>query len=431
MGLSSALDLLEDGHQVTVFEAADVPGGLAGSFDFGGVRTEKYYHFICGADTAYFRWLRRLKLSDRLRWTHTSMGHFEAGNLHDFGGPISLLQFSPLKLYSRLRYGFHVWNASRLPNWKELENISARDWLIQGEGIESYQLIWEPLLRSKFAEATDQISAAWIWSRIHRLASSRNRLFKESLGYIQGGTEVFVNGLVQAVVSAGGTIHCGTPVERIDIASSQVTSLSAGGKEHKTDALVSTLPLPLLLQIASELPEDYRKQASAITNIGVRCIILKLSQPLTQHFWVNINDEEIPLCGLIELTNLHPISAFQNHSIVYSPHYTSSKHPDYQRSSEEVFEETVSSICRIQPDFHRSSIVDYRVFRTPHAQPICTVGFTNQLAPIQTPVSNLVAADTTHLLPHDRSISESLALAEQLTKAVRSWNEAPISSKFS
>jgi len=37
----------------------------------------------------------------------------------------------------------------------------------------------------------------------------------------------------------------------------------------------------------------------------------------------------------------------------------------------------------------------------------------------RTAVPNLVAGDTSHLLPHDRSISDSLALAERLTAAMR------------
>jgi hypothetical protein len=53
------------------------------------------------------------------------------------------------------------------------------------------------------------------------------------------------------------------------------------------------------------------------------------------------------------------------------------------------------------------------------------VGFTSRLAPLRTPVSNLFAADTTHLLPHDRSISDSLALAQRLLAAFREGIASP------
>ena len=127
MGLAAALDLLEEGHQVEVFEAAERPGGLAGSFDFGSVRAEKFYHFLCGCDRVYFRWLDRLGLSKRLRWRRTGMAVFRDERLHAFGDPLSLLRFSPLSPSARLRYGLQVLSAQRRTDWKELENVPARD----------------------------------------------------------------------------------------------------------------------------------------------------------------------------------------------------------------------------------------------------------------------------------------------------------------
>src|SRR3990172_3750204 len=183
MGLAAAPALLEEGPQGEGFEAAGGPGGRASWLDFGSVRTEKFYHFLCGCDRVYFRWLDRLGLSKRLRWRRTGMAVFRDERLHPFGDPLSLLRFSPLSPSSRLRYGLHVISAKRRTEWKELENVPARDWLLEGAGEEAYRVVWEPLLRQKFADQTDTISAAWIWSRIDRLASSRNRALQEGLGF--------------------------------------------------------------------------------------------------------------------------------------------------------------------------------------------------------------------------------------------------------
>jgi protoporphyrinogen oxidase len=416
MGLSSALDLLEDGHEVSVLEAAPSPGGMAGSFDFGGARAEKFYHFICGADRGYVRWLERLGLKKRLSWRQTSMSVFHDGRLFPFGDPLSLLRFEPLSLASRVRYGLHVLQAKRIHDWRPLENVSAREWLVDGTGEESYRVVWEPLMRQKFGPHTDTISAAWIWSRIHRLASSRNRMFQEWLGFLEGGTDVLVTELVTAVRSLGGRIECGAPVERLHLDDGRAAGVSVAGVEHGADAVVSTVPLPILTAIAPELPASYVDNALALENIGVRCILLKLEKQLTPYFWVNVNDDSLPLCGLIEYTNLNPADGY---SLVYSPTYVPRSDPEYSRPDEDVLEETLRAISVIRPDFDRGSVMDYRVFREPFAQPVCPVGFQKRLAPLRTPVANLVAADTTHLLPHDRSISDSLDLAGKLTAAFR------------
>jgi len=420
MGLASAFELLEDGHQVTVLETASAPGGLAGSFDFDGTPAEKFYHFICGSDDAYFRWLGRLGLADRLRWRRTSMGMFHDGRLHPFGDPLSLLRFAPLSMAARVRYGLHVLSARRRTDWKPLEDIPAKKWLLEGEGEEPYRVIWEPLLRSKFRDETDQISAAWIWSRIHRLGSSRRGLFQEWLGYVEGGgSQVIVDALTEAVRSKGGEIRCETSVDRIYLEEGRVVGARAAGKDYPADALLSTIPLPILVEIGQNLPPDYRRAATDLGNIGVRCIILKMREPLTPYFWINANDDGLPIVGLIEYTNLNAPEAFGGASLLYSPHYVSSKDEDYRRADDEVLEETLQGIETMHPGFDRASVLGYRVFRAPYAQPVCPVGFTRRLAPLQTPVPNLVAGDTSHLLPDDRSISDSLALAERLTAAMR------------
>lgn len=416
MGLSSAVDLLEDGHDVSVIEAASSPGGMAGSFDFGGVAAEKFYHFICGADEGYFRWLERLGLKRHLAWRRTSMAVFHDNRLYPFGDPLSLMRFEPLSLGARVRYGLHVLQAKRLHDWRPLEHVSARDWLVEGTGEESYRVVWEPLLRQKFGPHTDSISAAWIWSRIHRLASSRNRVFQEWLGFLDGGSDVVVSALVDAVRSLGGNIECGAPVEHLHLDGGRAAGVSVGGAEHAADAVVSTVPLPILTRIGPELPADYVDQALTLDNIGVRCILLKLEKPLTPYFWVNVNDDSLPLCGLIEYTNLNPADGF---SLVYSPTYVPRSDPEYSRADEDILEETLEGISVVRPEFDRASVIDYRVFREPYAQPVCPVGFQEKLAPLRTPVPNLVAADTTHLLPHDRSISDSLDLAGKLMAAFR------------
>ena len=418
MGLAAGIDLQQRGHRVQIFESGPEPGGLAGSFDFGGVRAEKFYHFVCGADEVYFRWLKRLGLFERLRWRETQMGLVWNGSLRRFGDPMSLLGLRALSPWNRLRYGFHMWSAQRLQHWKPLESEPAVDWLVRHEGEQAYRVIWEPLLTHKFGSLTPTLSAAWIWSRIRRLASSRDFAYREKLGYLDGGTDIFVRGLVDAFQRGGGDLVLNTPVEGLvmDERGQSVAAVRAGGADVLVDGALSTAPLPILRRFASNLPRPYLEQTKRLPNLGVRCLLLKLREPLTHYFWINVNDPGLPICGLIEYTNLHPVSSY-GCTLVYSPHYVHSDDPEYSLPDEEVMKQTVHSIQAFDAQFDEASILDYRVFRAPYAQPFCPVGFTGELAPLETGAQNFVAADTTHLLPHDRSISDTLALSERLTAA--------------
>ena len=42
-----------------------------------------------------------------------------------------------------------------------------------------YQRLWAPLFALKFFEYADNISAAWIWTRIKRVGTSRRSMFQE------------------------------------------------------------------------------------------------------------------------------------------------------------------------------------------------------------------------------------------------------------
>ena len=47
MGLAVAYELCLHGYKPTLFEADDRLGGMAASFNFGGIDIERYYHFHC------------------------------------------------------------------------------------------------------------------------------------------------------------------------------------------------------------------------------------------------------------------------------------------------------------------------------------------------------------------------------------------------
>src|SRR6478735_6928469 len=108
MGLMAAIELLDHGHSVDIYERDDRIGGMSASFNFDGLEIERYYHFICKTDTALFDLLGALGLSDKLQWTDTKMGYFYEGQLYKWGTPLALLSFPKLDVLSKIRYALQV-----------------------------------------------------------------------------------------------------------------------------------------------------------------------------------------------------------------------------------------------------------------------------------------------------------------------------------
>jgi protoporphyrinogen oxidase len=412
-GLGVAHELSRSGHEVTLFEAAPEFGGLAGSFRFGDIDVERYYHFICEGDTPYVDWLDRLGLSSHLRWSESRTGFFYNGKLYPFSTALDLLRCEALTVPGRLRYGAFVLRCAATEDWHRLDGIPAKDWLIHNLGFDSYHVMWHPLLEIKFHEFHDKISAAWIWHRIHRVVRSRGRsMERERFGYLEGGTRVLIDALVEGARSHGARLLASTPAERVLHDGKRVRGvLTRDGTEHELDTVVSTVPLPSFLDTMTDLPARYERRLREIDFIGVVCVLLRLRRPLTDNYWLNVNDPRVPFNGCIEYTNLNPGVTGDGSTLLYVPYYVPHSSTRFGHSFDRNIEDTLAALAVINPSFSREWVLDAHVSRDRFAQVICKTGFDLLLPEQRTPVEGLYLLESSQLYPADRSISGTLKLA--------------------
>jgi protoporphyrinogen oxidase len=416
MGLAAAYELAKRGMQVSVFERDDRIGGMSAFVNFAGTRIERYYHFICKPDSTTFEYLREFGLEDRLRWKATKMGFYFRGRLYDWGNPLALLEFPGLSLPQKLRYGFHVMRAKGIKDWRPYDAFSSTEWLQRWIGVDAYDVLWRSLFHYKFYELQDRLSAAWLGTRIQRVALSRKSLFQEELGYLEGGSEVLLDAVARRLVELGARIELKTGVEEVAIADTEtrkrIHGVRIAGEVRRFDRVISTIPLPHLTRLLPGLPADERAKVAAIRNVGVVCVLLKLKHPFTQNFWMNINDPRIEIPGLIEYTNLNPLDGS---AIVYAPYYMPQTHPKYRREFSAFIDETLAYMKLIRPEFSpESDLIASTASRYDFAQTVCSPGFYDALPPMVSKVQGLFMADTSHYYPEDRSISESIRLGVRL-----------------
>jgi protoporphyrinogen oxidase len=415
MGLACAYELLKNNHQVNVYERDDRLGGMSACFNFDGLTIERYYHFICRTDQPLFDLLDEIHLSDKLRWQETKMGFFYDGVLYKWGDPFHLLRFPKLDMISKLRYALHVFYTKSIKNWDKLDQQNAIPWLKKWLGNKAYQMLWDYLFELKFYEHKENISAAWIGTRIKRVALSRKNLLTENLGYLEGGSDTLLRALETEILAKGGQIYFSSGVERVLSEQNQVQGVVVNGEKRFYDGVISTMPLPYIPRVVPDLPAEIIAKIEAIQNCGVVCVILKLRSPLTENFWLNINDPKMEIPGLIEYTNLYPMPE----SIVYAPFYMPKTHPKYALENQLFIDEVLGYLHRINSTFSPDWIIASHVSRYEFAQPICTPDFYHRLPPMQTPIRGFVMADTSYYYPEDRAISESVRIGKQLASLMR------------
>ena len=415
MGLAVAYELLRLGHQPVLFEADDRVGGMTACFDFGGLMIERFYHFHCTSDSAFLKVLEELGIASKLRWTETKMGYYYRGRVVPWGNPMALLKFPGLSLIAKLRYGMHAFLSMKRNDWRALDGLEASSWVRRWVGDEAYEVLWRKLFELKFYEYSNQLSAAWIWSRIHRIGRSRYDLFREKLGYLEGGSDTLLSALRVHIENRGGEIRLSCPVERVDIADGAVRGVVVRGQLERFDTVISTVPLPFVPRLMPNLPAEVLEKYRALRNIAVVCVIVKVARSVSENFWLNVNDPDMDIPGLVEYTNLRPLAQH----IVYVPFYMPADNPKYQEPDEAFTSRVRAFLKRINPALTDADFLQIRASRYRFAQPVCTPRFLEGLPPAQLPVAGLWAADTSYYYPEDRGISESLAFGRSLAaKAV-------------
>lgn len=413
MGLMVAMELLKQGKSVDIYERDDRIGGMSASFDFDGLEIERYYHFVCKTDFALFELLAELGLSSKLHWTDTKMGFYYNGKLYKWGTPLALLAFDGLGLISKFRYGLHAMYAKGIKDWRPFDRITAESWIRKWVGERAYQVLWKSLFDLKLFEHAEHISAAWIGTRIKRVALSRRNLMKESMGYLEGGSATLLESMRNFIEARGGRIHLNASIEEVLVSEQRVKEVKVQGETRPCDIVISTAPIQYVPHLVPALPAAFAERIKAIKNIPVACVILKMRRPLSENFWMNINDPSIEIPGLIEYSNL----TGQSTSIVYAPFYMPKTHPRWSASNADLIEEVLAYLPRINPEFQRDWILASHCHRYEFAQTICPTGFFDMLPPMQTPIKGLFMADTGYYYPEDRSINESVAVARSLAAA--------------
>lgn len=413
MGLAVAYQLARDGHIPVVYEADDRVGGMAAHFDFSGTSIERYYHFHAISDHAFLKVLDELGLASKMHWVATKMGYWYQNRLQAWGNPVALLKFKGLSFPAKVRYGLHAFLSTKRNDWKPLDRVDASAWIRNAVGAEAWEVLWRRLFDYKFYDYSNNLSAAWIWSRIRRIGRSRTSLMKEKLGYLDGGSATVLEAMRADIVRHGGELRLKTPVTKVVIADGKVTGVEAAGAFDAFDKVVSTIPLPYVPRVMPDLPPELLQAYASKKNIAVVCVIAKLRRAVTDNFWLNTNDEEMDIPGLVEYTNLRPMG---NEHIVYVPFYIPGEHPKYAEPDQAFLDKVKRYLKKINPALGDADFIDMRASRYRYAQPICEPGYLDRLPPARLPVGGLWVADTSYYYPEDRGISESIDFGRKMAR---------------
>jgi protoporphyrinogen oxidase len=363
MGLTLAYRLGAAGHRVTVLEAAPQMGGLATWFDYGDFVWDKYYHVICRQDSQLLALIDELALAPELRWTRTKTGFLWRGRLISMSNTWEFLTFPPLSLLDKIRLARGIIHCTRIKDATHLEKTKATDWLTAVFGKSVYEVVWEPLLESKYGAVKDMVPATIMWATITRYYATRSKgAGREQFGFLTRGFKTLYDALSRAIAERGGEIRCGVPVAAIDTTDPAAVIVKAGSETLRFDRLISTLPTALLRRVAPHLTDLFQQEAAPPRFLGVVCMALVLRKPLSPYYVTNLIQRGMPFTGIIEVSNLTGCQLLNGGYLTMLPRYDVPESPWFERDGEEIAREFLAALKPIWPDVE-DNIVRHFVHR--------------------------------------------------------------------
>ena len=424
-GLPAAYDILKAGHEAVVYESAPFIGGHASTFDVGGQRLERGYHHWFTSDTDIVELLEEIGLGDTVRWIDSTVGTLYDGRIYDFVTPLDLLKFKPLSLPNRIRLGLTTLYLQRQKDWQRYESVTAEKWLRHHGGQGVYDVFWGPMLRGKFGEDYyRQVTMAWVWGKINTRVKSRGKsMIREKLGYPLGSFGMVFDTLAEKIRELGGEVRISTPVNRIMIEDGRAVGLEIriadeGTREEKFDAVLATTPSPIFFRLVPPMPEEYRSRLERARYMSAVLIVLVLDRPLSHVYWLNVADRSIPFVGVIEHTNLIGPEHYGGKHIVYLSNYLTRDDPLYRMGHDELLDEYLPHLKKINPDFELDWIETSYHHRVDGAQPVIGVDYSQHIPDHQTPFPGVYLANTTQIYPEDRGTNYSVRMGRRVARRI-------------
>lgn len=411
-GMTAAYDLARAGHQVTIYEASEVIGGLASGFKepHWDWYVEKYYHHWFASDRHILGLIAELGWSDKVIFPRPYTVVFHQGKFYPFDAILQMALFPGLGWgLDKIRFGLVGLYLKLTNNWQPLEATTVEAWMRRWAGERVYERMWEPLMIGKFGEHyASQVNMAWLWARM-KARTTR-------LGTFEGGFQAFANLFAERLRQMGVTIHLSSPVERIDPDPLGGLKLQIpGGAVDAQQCLVTTSPSQLT-RLAPSLPPNYLDGLLKLKSMGAVVVVFALKHRLSEqgYYWFNLpKNAGYPFLALVEHTNFVSPEHFGNEHIVYCGDYLEAEHEYFRLSQPQLVERFTQVLPRFNPKFNRDWVLNSWLFRTPYAQPVPLLNHSKNIPSIQTPIPGLYFASMSQVYPWDRGTNFAVEIGRK------------------
>jgi protoporphyrinogen oxidase len=266
------------------------------------------------------------------------------------------------------------------------------------------------LITSKFSIFAEAVNAVWMWKKLVLRGSTRNAKGNEELAYFKGGFGRLAEALAIAITNAGGEISYGVKVLGSSMDGSKIRALRTGQEEVAGHQFLFTPAFPIIADILDDpsAGPTWLSSLRRVRYLGNMCLVLRLKQSLSDTYWLNVNDPGFPFVGVIEHTNFDLPENYDGSHIAFLSRYLAVDDPAWKFGDEEYLDFALNHLKRMFPEMDRSWIIEYRVWRSEHAQPVTERNYSKYVPGHNTPFENAHIATMAQIYPEDRGTNYAI-----------------------
>lgn len=381
---------------------------------------EKFYHHWFQSDTHIPELAREIGMDKDIISLSSRTGMYFNSRFWKLSTPLDLLRFGALSLIDRIRLGLLVLQVRRVRDWRQIEPLSVREWLEPLCGRNVYKTVWEPLIDSKFSVFAEDIGAVWMWKKLVLRGGSRDKFGDEKLAYFKGGFGRLARGLVNAIEAQGGQVKFGTEITGATTREDSIISLTtANGQAIEAQKFLFTPSFPIIADILEKSADDaWLASLRRIHYLGNVCLVLRLKHSLSDTYWLNVNDPGFPFVGVIEHTNFDTPEHYRGSHIVYLSRYIATDDPVWSYDDETYLTYSLEHLRRMFPEFGDDWIIDWKIWRADHAQPVIERNYSALVPDRQTPFDNAWISTMAQIYPEDRGTNYAVREGRDVARAM-------------
>jgi protoporphyrinogen oxidase len=318
-GLAAAYELSKAGVRVTLIEKEPHVGGMASSWRQGEFWLDHGPHRFHSRDERLVAHLYEVLDDEVVLRTRRSRIHL-LGKYFDYPLRLSnVLSGLPVSVLLHAAWDYAGERVRRRLRPRRDEHFE--DWVLARFGRTLYDLFFGTYTSKAWGMPCTQISADWaaqriaqanLWDAIKKTvfpprAGEVRSLVTEFWYPARGGIGRIATCYAEKIRAQGGALRLGTAVERVELSEGAKPRVHVDGEVLECDHVVSTIPLPRLLEaIDGAVGEAERAAIDALHYIGIVFVYLEVPRAsVIPDHWIYLPSKEL---------RVHRISEFKNFS---------------------------------------------------------------------------------------------------------------------